>query len=87
MHSQKDKGFILITVLMIMALMMIVGTTVLVKSTSELKQSGNSEGQARARGYAEAAQADMFYNLANPGLDYINNCLHAVHQRLQSVQQ
>ncbi|OLV16864.1 DUF4900 domain-containing protein [Deinococcus marmoris] len=73
MHSQKNQGFILITVLMVMALIAVIGTTLLIKSTSELKQSSNSEGQARARGYAEAAQADMFYDLANPGLISIND--------------
>ncbi|GMA15364.1 DUF4900 domain-containing protein (plasmid) [Deinococcus metallilatus] len=73
MQRNKQDGFILVTVLMVMVLIALVGSTLLIKSTSELKQSGNSEGQARARGYAEAAQADMFYTLANPGLGYIND--------------
>lgn len=72
MHRKREQGFILVTVIMVLALVAIIGATLLVKSTSEMRQSGNSELQARARGYAEAAQADMFYNFANPGLLAIN---------------
>lgn len=75
MQRTPHQGFVLITVLMAMVLIAVIGTTLLIKSTSELKQSGNSEAQARARGYAEAGQADMFYTLANPGLGYINDAL------------
>ena len=72
MQRKREQGFILITVIMVLALVAIIGATLLVKSTSEMRQSGNSELQARARGYAEAAQADMFYHFANPGLLAIN---------------
>lgn len=73
MRQNREHGFIMVTVIAVMALLAMIGVTILVKSTSEMKQSGNSEAQARARGYAEAAQADMFWNLANPGLLIINN--------------
>jgi type II secretory pathway pseudopilin PulG len=73
MRQNREHGFILVTVIAVMALLAMIGVTILVKSTSEMKQSGNSEAQARARGYAEAAQADMFWNLANPGIVIIND--------------
>lgn len=72
MKKRATQGFVLATVIAVMLLLLIVGGTLLLKSTSELKQSSNSEGVAKARGYAEAAQADMYYALASPGIAKIN---------------
>ena len=46
MHRKREQGFILVTVIMVLALVAIIGATLLVKSTSEMRQSGNSELQA-----------------------------------------
>jgi len=72
MKNRSTQGFVLVTVIAIMLLLLLVGGTLLLKSTSELKQSSNSEGVAKARGYAEAAQADMYFSLASPGIAKIN---------------
>lgn len=73
--KRQEDGFILITVLLALFLLILIGTTLMLKSTSELKQVGNSQGQAQARAAAEGGQADMFYAVANPGLVVINNVL------------
>lgn len=72
MRHTREQGFLLPTVIAVLALLLLLGTTMVVKSTSEMSQAGLSQGQAQARAYAEAGQADMFYYIANPGLSAID---------------
>lgn len=74
-NQNREQGFLLPTVVIVLAMLMLLGTIVLVKSTSEMRQAGLSQNQAQARGYAEAGQADMFYYVANPGIGVIDNIL------------
>jgi len=74
-HTPGQDGFILITVLLTMVLLAAIGTTLLLKSTSEIRQVGNAQGQAQARADAEGGQADMFAQLANPGIGIMNTVI------------
>ena len=74
-RHHATAGFILPVALFTMVILLLLGTTMLVKSTSEMNQAGNSQYASQARGQAEAAQADMFTQMANPGPGIVNATL------------
>ena len=74
-RHHATAGFILPITLFTMVILLLLGTTMLVKSTSEMNQAGNSQYASQARGQAEAAQADMFTQMANPGPGIVNATL------------
>jgi Tfp pilus assembly protein PilX len=72
---KSSKGFMLVTTLAVLVLMSMLGLLIANTATSEIKQSGNSTGLARAREAAEAAQADAEFYLVNQGLLEIDGVL------------